>query len=291
LQGIMGGYYARGREPDDVADSIRDHYKPQGPGDSVPTAPVTIAVALADKIDMLTGFFGVDERPTGSKDPFALRRAALGMIRLINDAQVRVSANYLFRTSAFIHSEQPLGSMIKDSETLSNELVTFLIDRLKVSLRDQDVSSDLVDAVISGSPDDIFHISDAARKLAIVLREDYGKRLLYGYKRAVGFLNSEEKKGPLPAGSVAVRSDIPQAEWELTGNLFKAMRGIEEANKNNSFLEALTILSELSYPIAEFSESVFVNDPDPEIRENRLKLLIFIRDVFHGVADFSKISG
>ena len=273
LQGIMGGYYARGVEPDAVADAIRDHYKPQGPGDTVPTAPVTIAVALADKIDTLTGFFAIDEKPTGSKDPFALRRAALGVIRLILDNRLRLSLGSIFRAD------------------VSTDLLAFFADRLKVSLRDEGKRHDLVDAVFALGDDDLVRVVDRVEALTTFLGSDDGAGLLAGYRRAVNILKAEEKKGALPTGLPAALSGAPEAETTLLTALRAAAPAVQANVSAEDFTRAMSGLSGLRHPVDAFFEAVLVNDPDPEIRANRLKLLTQIRDTFHLVADFSLITG
>ncbi len=273
LQGIMGGYYARDVEPDAVADAIRDHYKPQGPGDSVPDAPVTVAVALADKIDTLTGFFSIDEKPTGSRDPFALRRAALGVIRLILTNRVRVGLRDLF------------------PEAVREDLAAFFADRLKVMLRDEGKRHDLVDAVFSLWDDDLVRVVARIDALTDHFANPDMGALLAGYNRAANILKAEARKGPLPEGPVAVLPGAPVAEAELIGNLVHLGPQVEAAVRTERFGSAMTTLGELRQPIDAFFEQVLVNDPDSNVRDNRLKLLNQIRDTFHIVADFSLIGG
>jgi len=273
LQGIMGGYYARGREPDAVADAIRDHYKPQGPGDSVPTAPVSVAVALADKIDMLTGFFAIGEKPTGSKDPFALRRAALGVIRLIRENGLRLS----------------LGGLFPDE--VRGALLDFYADRLKVVLREDGQRHDLVDAVFALGDDDIVRIVNRVDALSAFLATEAGTSLLAGYRRAVNILKAEEKKAPLPSGLAGHLPMAPAPETQLLEALLTARPIVEVAAADERFSDAMNALTGLRGPVDAFFDDVLVNDPDAAIRENRLKLLLQIKDTFHLVADFSLISG
>ena len=273
LQGIMGGYYARGTEPDAVADAIRDHYKPQGPADTVPDAPVTVAVALADKIDTLTGFFSIGEKPTGSRDPFALRRAALGVIRLILTNGIRVRLKTLF----------PIG--------VDDDLTAFFADRLKVMLRDEGQRHDLVDAVFALGDDDLMRVTDRiTAATAFFQHQDMGA-LLAGYNRAASILKAEARKGPLPEGPVRVLPGAPSAEAELVGNLVHIAPIVEAAVQDERFADAMSALGDLRAPIDAFFDQVLVNDPDSEIRDNRLKLLLQIRATFHLVADFSLIGG
>ena len=273
LQGIMGGYYARGIEPDAVADAIRDHYKPQGPGDTVPDAPVTVAVALADKIDTLTGFFSIDEKPTGSRDPFALRRAALGVIRLILTNRVRVGLRSLFPAE------------------VQDDLAAFFADRLKVMLKDEGRRHDLVDAVFALGDDDLVRVVARIDALTDYFRHQDIGALLAGYNRAANILKAEARKGTLPTGPVRVLPGAPVAEAELIGSLVHVAPLVEAAVRNEQFGPAMSTLGDLRQAIDAFFEQVLVNDPDPDIRDNRLKLLTQIRDTFHIVADFSLIGG
>ncbi|MFA4898172.1 MAG: glycine--tRNA ligase subunit beta [Brevundimonas sp.] len=256
LQGIMGGYYARlASHPDAVADAVRDHYKPQGPADTVPTAPVTVAVALADKLDTLVGFFAIDEKPTGSKDPFALRRAALGVIRLVLENGVRTSlADLIVPAATDVFDDMRADVLAKQLEALDvaeargvegqqlaparkaaimkgrvyvtdNELMlaldvavalsAFFADRLTVLLRDQGQRHDLVAAVFALGDDDLVRIVRRVEALAAFLATDDGANLLAGFKRASNILRAEEKKGPLPTGMV--QTGLPnQPEAETT---------------------------------------------------------------------------
>lgn len=273
LQGVMGGYYARGREPDAVADAIRDHYKPQGPGDSVPSAPVTVSLALADKMDMLVGFFSIGEKPTGSKDPFALRRSALGVIRIIRENRLRLS----------------LGGLVP--EDVRSSLLDFFADRLKVVLREEGKRHDLVDAVFALGDDDIVRIVSRVEALSTFLETEDGASLLAGYRRAVNILKAEEKKALLPVGVADHLPNAPAPESELLKALQAALPVVEAAVSEERFADAMSALSGLRVPVDAFFTDVLVNDPDPAIRDNRLKLLLQIKDTFHRVADFSLISG
>ena len=268
LQGIMGGYYARAFGLDgEVADAVRDHYKPQGPSDAVPTAPVSIAVALADKLDTLVGFFAIDEKPTGSKDPYALRRAALGVIRIILENGLRISL------SSFGQAD----------------LIAFFADRLKVTLRDQGKRHDLVDAVFALGDDDLARIVARVEALDGFLKTDDGKNLLAGYKRASNILKAEEKKGALPTGA----PEAPTADSDAEVGLYNALRlldkPLKEALAKEDFTGAMTQLAELRGPVDAYLDGVFVNEP--EHRENRLKTLAAVRDAMGQVADFGLIGG
>ncbi|MCC6829094.1 MAG: glycine--tRNA ligase subunit beta [Novosphingobium sp.] len=262
LQGLMGGYYARAEGlPDAVADAIRDHYKPVGQGDDVPTAPVTVAVALADKLDTLRSFFAIDEKPTGSKDPFALRRAALGIIRLITENGLRLSVG-------------------------EGELLAFFADRLKVQQKEAGVRHDLIDAVFAlGGEDDLVRLLARVHALQAFVGTEDGANLLAGYKRAANILKKEEFAGqPL--------SYTPEpAEQALIDALASAGPKAAEAVAAEDFAGAMSALATLRAPIDAFFESVTVNDADPAKRSNRLALLDRFRVAVHNVADFSKIEG
>nr|WP_303683479.1 glycine--tRNA ligase subunit beta [Brevundimonas naejangsanensis] len=290
LQGIMGGYYARlAGQPDAVADAIRDHYKPQGPGDTVPTAPVTVAVAMAEKLDTLVGFFAIDEKPTGSKDPYALRRAALGVIRLVLENGVRAPL------SKVIH---PAGVMIVTGQKLSGEtqytadLLAFFADRLTVLLRDKGQRHDLVAAVFALGDDDLVRIVRRVEALAAFLATDDGANLLAGYKRAAQLLKAEEKRGPLPQGAVA--TGLPNQPAEETALAFAAAAAasaVDAALEAEDFAAAMTALARLRAPVDAFFTAVMVNSDVAEERENRLKLLGQVRGVMNRVADFGQIAG
>ena len=290
LQGVMGGYYARAfGEPDAIADAVRDHYKPQGPADSVPTAPVTVAVALADKLDTLVGFFAIDEKPTGSKDPYALRRAALGVIRLILDNDVRGSLTGLIK---------PAGVMIVTGRNLSGEvrfsedLVAFFADRLKVLLRDQGKRHDLVDAVFALGDDDLVRIVRRVEALDGFLATDDGANLLAGYKRASNILRAEAKKGEVRTGMVQTGlANQPDAEIQLAFAVEKARSAVETALQTEDFAAAMTALAALRAPVDAFFTDVMVNSDVATERDNRLKLVGQVRDVMGKVADFGLVAG
>lgn len=338
LQGIMGGYYARlAGEPDAIADAVRDHYKPQGPSDSVPTAPVTVAVALADKLDTLVGFFVIDEKPTGSKDPFALRRSALGVIRLILGSEARLSVSDLaecrrvtdiLRTYPDARVEEayfnPFGNgphaipipdwlepfadrvinslevasfegllVAEERSTPGNDVADFVLDRLKVSLRDRGISHDLIDAgSFSGSDDDLVRIVRRVEALDAFLATDDGANLLAGYKRASNILRAEEKKGPVPTGMVQTGlPGQPEAETVLAMAAAKAADAVDAALDAEDFAAAMTALAGLRGPVDAFFTDVLVNSDVAEERDNRLKLLGQVRAVMAKVADFGQVAG
>ncbi|MCD7059291.1 glycine--tRNA ligase subunit beta [Pelagibacterium xiamenense] len=272
LQGLMGRYYAlaQGEKPQ-VAAAIEDHYKPLGPSDRVPTDPVAIAVALADKLDILTGFWAIDEKPTGSKDPYALRRAALGVIRIITENDLRLALN------AFVKN---------------GDLLAFFHDRLKVSLRDAGARHDLVDAVISGDSDDILQIVSRVTALGTLLETDDGKALLAGYKRAVNIVVAEEKKDNTAyTGGVDAKALTAPEETELATAIDLARTAVDAKLAADDYAGAVSALAALRAPVDAFFEAVLVNDTDPAIRANRLNLLARLRDTMHLVADFGKVAG
>ena len=294
LQGVMGGYYARAfGHPDAVADAVRDHYKPQGPADSVPTAPLTVAVALADKLDTLVGFFAIDEKPTGSKDPFALRRAALGVIRLVLENGVRLG----LRADAF----SPAIAMIErgdkvqrqvDKLSVEGEFADFFADRLKVLLRDQGKRHDLVDAVFALGDDDLVRIVRRVEALDAFLATDDGANLLAGYKRASNILKAEEKKGAVPTGMVETGlPNQPEAETALAFAAAAAATAVDAALETEDFAAAMTALARLRAPVDAFFTDVMVNSDVAAERDNRLKLLGQVRAVMGRVADFGMIAG
>ncbi|NJC41586.1 glycyl-tRNA synthetase beta chain [Brevundimonas alba] len=315
LQGVMGGYYARAfGQPDAIADAVRDHYKPQGPADSVPTAPLTVAVSLADKLDTLVGFFAIDEKPTGSKDPFALRRAALGVIRLVLENNLRAPLKpVLKQEGAFLYDRlgfklredgfanetdllrddgQPQRRSSRRIETVALDLLAFFADRLKVLLRDQGKRHDLVDAVFALGDDDLVRIVRRVEALDAFLATDDGANLLAGYKRASNILRAEEKKGPLPEGMVRTGlPDQPEQETALAFAAAAAATAVDQALETEDFAAAMRALAALRAPVDAFFDKVLVNSDVPEERDNRLKLLGQVRAVMGRVADFGQISG
>lgn len=287
LQGVMGRYYAiEAGEDARVADAVRDHYKPQGPSDAVPSEPVSIAVALADKLDTLVGFWAIDEKPTGSKDPFALRRAALGVVRIVLENEVRLP----------IRSTAQLGNFkVGDAFADVNELAAFFADRLKQYLRDQGQRHDLIDAVFALGEDDLVLIVKRVEALAAFLDSEDGTNLLAGYKRAANILRAEEKKDKR-AFNGAVDETLLEAKAETA--LFKAISASAAAATSalakEDFAAAMSALAGLRAPVDAFfdgPDSVMVNADDKAVRENRLNLLNMMREAIGTVADFSKIEG
>ena len=278
---------------DAIADAVRDHYKPQGPADSVPTAPLTVAVALADKLDTLVGFFAIDEKPTGSKDPFALRRAALGVIRLLLENEVRLGlcADAFAPAITMIERRGKVQRQV-DKLSLEGEFADFFADRLKVLLRDQGKRHDLVDAVFALGDDDLVRIVRRVEALDGFLATDDGAELLAGYKRASNILRAEEKKGAVPTGMVETGlPNQPEAETALAFAAAAAATAVDAALATEDFAAAMTALARLRAPVDAFFDKVMVNSDVAEERENRLKLLGQVRAVMGRVADFGMIGG
>jgi glycyl-tRNA synthetase beta chain len=271
LQGLMGRYYAldQGVDPE-VADAVRDHYKPVGPSDTIPVSSVGQAVALADKLDTLVGFWSIDEKPTGSKDPYALRRAALGVIRIILDKGLRL----------------PLGFCGED-------LLAFFADRLKVYLKDQGKRHDLIDAVFAlGDQDDLVMIVKRVEALSNFLETDDGKNLLAGVKRASNILRIEEKKdGKAFDGDVDDSLLVKDEENALRVAITEAAGLARRAVQAEDLEGAMAAIAHLRAPVDAFFEQVKVNDEDDGLRKNRLRLLNRIRAATAEVADFSRIEG
>ncbi|NKJ96037.1 glycine--tRNA ligase subunit beta [Rhizobium leguminosarum bv. viciae] len=271
LQGLMGRKYAALQGEDaSVAAAIEDHYKPQGPSDRVPEDRVAITIALADKLDTLIGFWAIDEKPTGSKDPFALRRAALGVVRILLERKIRL----------------PLLATTRDGDLLS-----FFHDRLKVYLRDQGARHDLIDAVLTSDADDLLMVARRVEALTAFITSEDGKNLLAGTKRATQLLAAEEKKGTVIADGVSEALLKLDAEKELFAAISSASKEASDAVAREDFRSAMEALSKLRGPVDRFFEDVLVNDEDAAIRANRLALLRLIREATGTVADFSKISG
>ncbi len=284
LQGVIGGYLARAQGEDDaVADAVRDHYKPVGQGDQVPTAPVTVAVSLADKLDTLISFFAFDMAPTGSKDPFALRRAAIGVIAILIENDVRLSLNRCFRASLTV-----MGSIERTAPR--QDLTAFFADRLKVQQREAGVRHDLIDAVFAlGGEDDLVRLLARVTALQAFIETGEGANLLAGYKRAANILKKE--KWEAPAAASPSPNPLPEGEGFLVAALNVAEPTAAEAIAAEDFTGAMTALASLRAPIDAFFEGVIVNDADPATRARRLDLLARFRDAVHRVADFSRIEG
>lgn len=290
VQGIMGRYYAK-KDGEDarVAEAVAEHYSPLGPSDACPTAPVSVAVALADKLDTLVGFWAIDEKPTGSKDPFALRRAALGIIRLITENDLRLPL-----TEAFTKALDPYGDVLDvDKEAVIKDLLSFFADRLKVYLKEKGVRHDLIAAVFAlGDEDDLVRLLDRVSALQSFLTEENGANLLAAYKRAANILRIEEKKdGVSYAGDIVDAALVDEAEKSLATALKTVSNAASAALKEEAFEAAMAEFAKLRVPVDAFFETVTVNADDADVRRNRLTLLATLRGVLHQVADFSLIEG
>ncbi|EXL10201.1 glycine--tRNA ligase subunit beta [Aquamicrobium defluvii] len=327
LQGAMGRKYAllQGEQPS-VAAAIEEHYKPQGPSDRVPDDPVSVAVALADKLDTLVGFWAIDEKPTGSKDPYALRRAALGVVRLALSGERKLELSKLFALVFGWQDEARIEKELEDYEaalTAGNsgdvdgeedfdnaisgyerrirqeaaakagpmiaDLLSFFHDRLKVYLKDQGARHDLIDAVITPQADDLLAIVRRVEALGTFLETEDGKNLLAGTRRAANILAAEEKKGTAIAGAVDPSLFREETEKSLFEAVSKAELEAREAIGKEDFSAAMRALSNLRAPVDAFFEHVLVNDEDAAVRANRLALLSRIRAATGEVADFSRI--
>jgi glycyl-tRNA synthetase beta chain len=290
LQGVMGRYYALAEGLDsEVADAVRDHYRPQGPSDQVPRSDIAQAVALADKIDTLVGFWLIDEKPTGSKDPFALRRAALGVIRILLEHQKQLPLLGVFKKAIELHAVK--GQDFADS--IPDDLLVFFADRLKVYLREQGARHDLIDAVFSvGGEDDLVMIVKRVEALARFLDTEDGRNLLAGVKRATNIIRIEEKRDSREfTGQPNSRLLIQAEEKTLATAIASAEAQARRAVEAEDFEAAMRALAKLRSPVDSFFDRVTVNADDPSLRENRLKLLGRIRNATLAVADFSRIEG
>jgi len=293
LQGLMGKYYAEAQDEDGaIAHACEDHYSPKGPDDLVPGDPVSIAVALADKIDTLVGFWTVGERPTGSKDPFALRRAALGVIRIVLSNNLKMPLGRWIHVAHGGHKMSESG-VSKRSEKVTPDLLSFFADRLKVQLRDQGARHDLVDAVFAlEGQDDLLLIVRRVEALGKFLDTEDGKNLLAGYKRATNIIRIEEKKDnrEYTGAPDPKRYQLPE-EKALAAAIDAAKGEATRAVAKEDFAAAMHAMAKLRPFVDAFFDKVTVNVDDKALRENRLKLLNEIRDATGAVADFSNIGG
>ncbi len=325
LQGVMGRYYAlhQGEKPE-VADAIRDHYKPQGPTDSVPTAPISICVALADKLDTLISMFAIGEKPTGSKDPFALRRAALGVIRIVlennlclpllplfQNAPLRAIATHQAleklakKTEEKLHDPEHVGKYLTLNETacsdipegaagkIAAELLAFFHDRLIVQLKDAGIRHDVIKAVVVSGDDDLVRVKARAKALQDFLATEDGKNLLAGYKRAANMLSLEEKKDKISYVAAELDEKILTAPEEktLAAALSATQAELNILLQKENFENAMRKLAGLRPLVDAFFEKTMVNAEDKNLRANRLRLLATIRKTMNEIADFSLIEG
>ena len=292
LQGLMGRYYALAeKEPAEVADAIRDHYAPQGPNDRCPSAPVSVALALAEKIDVLAGFFSIDEKPTGSKDPYALRRAGLGLLRLVQENRLHVNLRPLFERALKLYPDRP-GKGTSDKQVIE-ALLAFLAERLRVSLREEGQDPRLIQAALAvKEEDDFLRLRARVDALAGFIGSDAGGALLTAFRRAGNIIRIEEKKD---GTRYAAPADPALFENGEEKRLFEALRSIREeawkAIEDEDFTRAMLQFRELRGPVDEFFNHVTVNCEEPRLRANRLRLLSDVRDIFSTVADFSAIEG
>ena len=338
LQGLMGRYYATAQGEDPiVAEAIEDHYKPQGPNDRIPVSPVSIAVALADKLDTLVGFWAIEEIPTGSKDPYALRRAALGVIRIVLENELRLplrapiwplsfawsllefvkrTASQFMQAFVFARSldspgfepgwvyeggapglrfgKEAIELMRTTAERRQVDLLAFFADRLKVYLREKGARHDLIDAVFAlPDQDDLLMIVRRVEALGKLLDSEDGENLLMGYRRAANILRAEEKRDGAGAfaGKHVHTALAPPAERYLAEVVASVGAAAREHAAAEDFEGAMRALAALRAPVDGFFLDVTVNDPDPETRLNRLRLLNELREAMHAVADFSKVAG
>lgn len=275
LQGVMGGYYAaaEGRDPD-IVQAIRDHYRPQGPSEPVPTAPVAIAVALADKLDTILAFFSIGQAPTGSRDPFALRRSSLGVIRILLENKIRLPLREAIEASAF------------DGEGV----LAFLADRLKVSLRERGARHDLVDAIFALGDDDLVRVVRRVEALSTFLAGEDGANLLAAFRRAGNILEAEARKGALTKVE-AQRTQAPGDEMFLFDALAACRPQVADDLAREDYAGALAALARLRAPVDAFFDGVLVNSPVAAERDNRLALLAEVRAIMGQAADFSLVSG
>jgi glycyl-tRNA synthetase beta chain len=270
-----------------VADAIADHYKPLGPNDLCPKAPVSIALALAEKIDSLVGFFAIDERPTGSKDPFALRRAALGIIRLILENKLRLGLRAVleqsYKSYALGNAPQPVIGLLMD----------FFADRLKVALKEQGVRHDLISAVFAlGDEDDLTRLIARVDALKGFVESPDGVNLLAAHKRAANIVRIEEKKDSARYdGGIDPAALVEAPEQALHAALAKVSDSAKAAIAREDFTGAMAAMAQLRAPVDAFFDKVTVNDKDPKLRANRLRMLSAINATLSAVADFSKIEG
>jgi glycyl-tRNA synthetase beta chain len=306
LQGVMGRYYALHQgEPGDVAEAIGAHYRPLGPGDAVPAEPVAICVALADKLDQLAGFFAVGEKPTGSGDPFALRRAALGVIRIVRENRLRLAlvpvldaamvplAEDIGAASGtpYAHAKHPFGQGGQRVEAVAIEVLDFLTDRLRVQLRAEGTRHDVVTAVLGAAPDDdlnrLLRRADAVRAF---VESEAGANLLAAHRRAANILRIEEKRDGHAYDAGYERHLLKAHEEEVLAEALEAAaKRIALDLDAEDFERAMEAMATLRAPVDAFFDRVIVNDPAPELRRNRLRLLARLRATMDAVADFSKI--
>jgi len=303
LQGLMGSYYAiESKETDEVAAAIKEHYSPVGAGDYTPNAPVSVAVAIADKVDSLVGLFAIDEKPTGSRDPYALRRAALGVIRIILENKLRIPLKLMLEKAISKYPEAIFKLSDKDKqpekpqakqERILRELMEFFADRLRASLKEKDVRHDIIEAVFNdGNEDDFTRLVNKARALSLLLASQDGVNLIAAYKRATNIVQIEEKKDKMQYRAQPVASLLVEESEKKIFNLFGDLKPIiNDGMRHEKFEVVMQELAKLRMPVDDFFENVQVNCEDLSLRKNRLLLLAQFREFLDNVANFSKIEG
>jgi glycyl-tRNA synthetase beta chain len=286
LQGAMGRYYAlHDGETIEVSDAVRDHYAPRGPQDPTPTAPVSIAVSLAEKFDILTGFFAIGEKPSGSGDPYALRRAALGVLRLIRENDLRLELRQLVR-----HAHQAFAQPTDSEAALADDVLAFIVERLRVQLRTEGRRHDVLAAAFAAAnDDDLNRLLRRADAVEALLGTTEGADLLAAYRRAANILRIEERKAPLPEGPVDTMRLTQPEETALVQSLDAAEAAIGPRLADEDFSGAMAALARLRAPVDAFFEAVIVNTDVPELRDNRLRLLKRLRGTMDRAADFSRL--
>jgi glycyl-tRNA synthetase beta chain len=307
LQGVMGRYYAiHDNEDRDVASAVAEHWGPVGPSDMCPKAPVSVAVALADKIDSLVGFFAIDEKPTGSKDPYALRRAALGVIRLLVENRIRLPLSPAFGSAWSKHAlgglsashsanppSTPREGLADSADAVTRDLLAFFADRLKVALREKGVRHDLIDAVFAlGGEDDLVRLLARVDALRGFIESDDGRNLLVAYRRAANIVKIEAKKEKRESYGAPDPARHTQAEEKALAAALDKVAGESGALiAKEDFAGAMRLLAGLRKPVDAFFDKVTVNAPDQALRANRLALLERLAATMDKIADFSRIEG
>lgn len=284
LQGIMGRFYAQKiRLKAEIADAIKEHYAPLGPSEAVPQKPASIAVALADKCDLLAGFWSIGEKPTGSKDPFALRRSTLGVIRIILENNITIDLKELLDIAILAHHPT-------SSSTILEDLLAFIHERLEIFLRTQNVRHDVIRACASVLPSDLARLYACAKAVNLFLDDDSGHDLIQSYRRAVNILvQAEQKDGVFYRYGSEVSLAECDAERAILTALDATRKAVQTALENDNFTHALAVVSALRHPIDDFFEAVKINVENEILRRNRLNLLYEIRALMEQIADFSKI--
>ncbi|GGA72426.1 glycine--tRNA ligase beta subunit [Nitratireductor aestuarii] len=300
LQGAMGRKYALLQGEDaSVAAACEEHYKPQGPSDFVPKDKIAVAVALADKLDTLTGFWLINEKPTGSKDPYALRRAALGVIRLILENDLRINLLDMMKKSSESYEPEkvcPEGQdvqawILHTRDEIVRDLLAFIHDRFRVYLRDEGARHDAIDAVLNADTDNLLLAARRLEALIVFLDTEDGQNLITGTKRAANILAAEEKKGTAIAAEIDPALFTEEEERALFAAITSSRADVESSIAREDFSGAMRALAALRGPVDTFFEKVLVNDENEKVRSNRLALLTKIREATGEVADFGKLAG